>query len=523
MHTGRSNRSTTPALTETVGGVLYGYTERGVHTFRGVPYGRAERFKRAHPASWDGVRLALVWGENCPISANNTMGRLEFSNFSGSNLPQNEDCLFANIWTTSLDDSARLPIILFIHGGQFTTGSSNQIAYYEGRSLAASGEAVFISVNHRLNVLGYMDLSEFGDEYADSGNLGHFDLIDALAWVRANATAFGGDPHSITLVGQSGGGGKILSLTGMPAAAGLFHRAWLSSAATSWRSVETARAETRSTMERAGVRTAEELARLPYLDLLDAARSAGYAASPVFGSPALPAPVFELGTGSVRMANDVPLVVTSNLGEFDSNLMRMTSFIQDPSDPFADSCTPEMSPERVRHLMAERFGERADDIAGAFSAAYPNHPAADALFMDAGTFFGRTRHELLDAKAAAGGAPAFGGIIAKNLPAFGGVTPGHTWGDMPFLFANEDMIGRLTAGEDEAFARYAASLSGALLAFAKTGDPSTEELPWPRYDAEARTMMVFDDECAPREHHERELYRLFDEAGRGPAAEEAIR
>ena len=501
---------TAAAFTDIGSGTLYGYTERGVHTFRGIPYAKAERYARAQPvAPWDGVRPAMLWGANCPSSANDSMGRLEFSNFSGSNLPQNEDCLFANVWTTSLDSSAALPVIFFIHGGQYTTGSSNQLAYYEGHNLAAKGEAIFVSVNHRLNVLGYMDLSAFGEEYANTGNLGQLDLVDALKWVRSNAAAFGGDKDNVTLVGQSGGGGKVLTLMGMPEAQGLFHRAWISSAATGWRDVEHSQAQTRDVLKQAGVETPAELAALPYLEILEAANRAEFSAGPVTGSEALPEPPMSPGVGFTDLAADIPLVVTTNLGEFHSNLMKMTAFITDQADPFADNYLPDMATERVHELMFGRFGNHAEAIAKAFAAAYPSHPLANVLFMENGSFFGKARDEILAAKAAHLGAAVYGGVMAKNLPVFGGVTPGHTSGDIPFLFANAEMMTRLTAGDEPGFARYSDELSGALLAFAKSGDPSTSTMTWPTFTAETETMMVFDDVTAPHDHHEKELYRLF--------------
>jgi para-nitrobenzyl esterase len=510
-----SSAATTPALTDIDSGTLFGYTERGVHTFRGIPYAKAERFARAQPVKrWDGVRPAMLWGANCPISANDSVGRLEFANFSASNLPQNEDCLFVNVWTTSLDAYAALPVIFFIHGGQYTTGSSNQLAYYEGRNLAAKGEAIFVSVNHRLNVLGYLDLSEFGEEYADTGNLGQFDLIDALKWVRTNAAAFGGDKDNVTLVGQSGGGGKVLTLMGMPEAQGLFHRAWVSSAATGWRDVEGAQAQTRAVLEQAGVETPAELAALPYLEILEAGNRAGFAAGPVTGSKAFPEPSFTSDSGFTDRAANIPLVVTTNLGEFHSNLMRMTAFIADPADPFADNYIPGITAERVHELMLERFGEHASAIADAFAAAYPHHPLADVLFMEDGSFFGGPRDEILAAKTARPGAAAYGGVVAKNLPVFGGVTAAHTSGDVPFLFANAEMMTRLTAGDESGFARYSEQLSGALLAFAKSGDPSTPSLAWPVFTPVTETMMVFDTVTAPHDHHEKELYRLFAAAKR---------
>lgn len=502
--------ATSAAFANIDSGTLMGYTEHGVHTFRGIPYATAERYARAQNVEpWAGVRSAMLWGANCPISANDTVGRLEFSNFSGSNLPQNEDCLFANVWTTTLDPSAALPVIFFIHGGQYATGSSNQLAYYEGRNLAAKGEAIFVSVNHRLNVLGYMDLSAFGEDFADTGNLGQLDLVDALRWLRSNATAFGGDKDNVTLVGQSGGGGKVLTLMGMPEAQGLFHRAWISSAATGWRSTDRAQEETRGVLAEAGVRTATELAALPYLRILEAANRAGFAAGPVVGSAAFPEASFADGAGFTDLAADIPLVVTSNLGEFHSNLMTMTAFIKDPEAPLADSYVPEMSADRIHELMEARFGDRANAIADAFATDYPNHSPADALFMEDGSFFGGIRNEILTRKSAQSGAAVYGAVVAKNLPVFGGVTPGHTSGDIPFLFANADMMTRLTAGDEAAFARHADRLSGALLAFAKHGDPSTSTVPWPTFTTDTQTMMVFDDACTPRDHHEQELYRLF--------------
>ena len=154
-----------------------------------------------------------------------------------------------NVWSTNTSPEAKKPVVIYIHGGGFSTGSSNQLAYHDGRNLAATGEAVVVSVNHRLNVLGYLDLSEFGEEWADTGNLGQLDLISSLQWVKENIANFGGDPSNVTLVDHPGGGGKILSLMGMPEAEGLFHKAWLASAAPGGRPTERAQAQTRALMQ----------------------------------------------------------------------------------------------------------------------------------------------------------------------------------------------------------------------------------------------------------------------------------
>ena len=415
------------------------------------------------------------------------------------------------MWTTSTDASDGLPVIVFIHGGQYATGSSNQLAYYEGRNLAAKGEAVFVSVNHRLNVLGYTDLSEFGEQYADTGNLGQLDLVEALRWVKSNIAAFGGNSNNVTLVGQSGGGGKVLTLMGMPEAQNLFHQAWVSSALTGWRDVDQARTQTRRLLVEAGVETPEQLAALSYLDILGAAHRADFFASPVAQTPSFPLRTISEDGEFVDSAAQIPLVVTTNLGEFHSNLVGMTSFISDLNDPLANSYLPGLTAERVTELIAERFGSHAEELAAAFSAAYPGHPVADVLFMETGGLFGGQRNEILNAKVAQGGAAVYGGVVAKNFPVFGGVTPGHTSGDLPFLFANDDMMTRLTAGDESGFAQYSDELSGALLAFAKTGDPSTALLPWPAFAPESETIMVFDTASGPRDHHEKQLYQLFSQ------------
>jgi para-nitrobenzyl esterase len=400
-----------------------------------------------------------------------------------------------------------------VSGGGFSTGSSNQLEYHDGRNLAATGEAVVVSVNHRLNVLGYLDLSEFGEQWADTGNLGQLDLVASLQWVRDNIASFGGDPNNVTLLGQSGGGGKILSLMGMPEAEGLFHKAWLASAAPGGRPTERAQAQTRALMDAARVSTPEELAALPYLSILAAGRTAGFSPSPVTGTAAYPEPTYTAEGGFVDQAADIPVVVTTTLGEFASNIAVMTSFIQDPADPLGDNYRPSVSDARVSELINERFGDRADEIVKTFRETYPGHDDFDVLWMETGRMFGGPRDQILSLKAEQGDAAVYGGVFAKNLPVFGGVTPGHTVGDVPFLLRNDNMMAHLTAGEEKEFARYADEVSSAVLSFAATGDPGTKKLEWPEYTADKETLMVFDDKSGARDHHEQKLYDLFAEAG----------
>lgn len=510
---------TEPARVETVSGPLLGYTDRGVHTFRGVPYAQAERFAEAVDVpAWTGVRQALVYGPTCPSGTSETISAVEFVNATGSNLPQSEDCLVANVWTPTLDPAARTPVIVWIHGGGYSTGASNELAFYDGHHLAATGDAVVVSVNHRLNVLGYTDLSAYGEQYATTGNLGQLDLVQALRWVQQNIDRFGGDPDNVTVVGQSGGGGKVLTLLGMPQAEGLIDQAVVLSPATMWRSVDQAQAQSAALLTEAGVDDPADLVDLPYADLLAAADRAGFAAGPVVDGDVFPAQTVSAAGGFSALADDVPLIVTTALGEFASNIAGMTYAVADQTDPLRDVYLPGLTDDRVDELLTERFAGLVPAIAEEFAAAYPGHPLADVLWMEDGSLFGATRMAVASAAATrSDGAPVFAAVFAQDLPVFGGVTPPHTAGDVPLLLGNTDLMGHVLAGAEEEFAATAALASGALLAFAATGDPSTDALDWPAYTVADGTTMVFDTVSAVREQHEVELYRLFAEA-RGEGA-----
>jgi para-nitrobenzyl esterase len=505
---------TEPARVDTVAGPLLGYTDRGVHTFRGVPYARAERFAEAVDVpAWTGVRPALVYGPTCPSGTRDTVSATAFVSMTGSDLPQSEDCLVANVWTTTLDPGAARPVIVWIHGGGYSTGASNELAFTDGHDLAATGDAVVVSVNHRLNVLGYADLSAAGEEHAATGNLGQLDLVHALRWVQQNIDRFGGDPGNVTVVGQSGGGGKVLTLLGMPQAAGLIDRAVVLSPVSMWRTSAEARAQSAALLAEAGTDDPADLVDLPYADLLAAADRAGFVAGPVIDGDVLPAATYTDTGGFSALAADVPLLVTTTLGEFASNIAGMTYAIGDQTDPLRDVYLPGLTDARVDELLTDRFGDLAPAVADAFTAAYSGHPLADVLFMEDGSVFGGTRVAIASAAAArVGGAPVYTAVFAQDLPVFGGVTPPHTAGDLPLLLGTTARTGHLLAGAEAEFAATSALASGALLAFAATGDPSTDALDWPPYTAADRTTMVFDTVSGAREQHEVELYRLFAEA-----------
>lgn len=244
-------------------GEIMGINYQGVYSFRGIPYATAERFQMPEKVEpWDGIRACVTWGTICPASygLNGYTNFTEFMTPTDHNFIQNEDCQNLNVWTNTLDPEAGKAVIVFLHGGGFSNGSSMELPYYNGHNITKSGDIVFVSINHRLNVLGSLDLSAYGEEYAYSANAGMADIVAALEWVRDNIAVFGGDPNNVTLVGQSGGTGKVQALMGMPAAEGLFNKVVLQSSASDGQPslIEDRRAQSEAVLEILGI-TAENI------------------------------------------------------------------------------------------------------------------------------------------------------------------------------------------------------------------------------------------------------------------------
>lgn len=198
-----------PPVAEVEAGQIKGFMDDDTYTFLGVPYAASERFQMPQKVeAWDGVYNAQAYGKTCKIPEQTSVGSDEML-WPHRYWIQGEDCQNLNIWTQQLDETAKKPVLVFFHGGGYNNGSSIESAAYDGKNLSEYGDAVVVTVNHRLNALGFLDLSAYGDEYENTGNLGIADLVASLQWIKDNIETFGGDPDNVTIFGQSGGGGKF--------------------------------------------------------------------------------------------------------------------------------------------------------------------------------------------------------------------------------------------------------------------------------------------------------------------------
>ncbi len=317
-------------VVEIASGKLRGAHVDNIYAFKGVPYGASaigrNRFMPPQPPPpWSGVRDALVYAGHAPQSPNRPKRRPELETILGpaDTTPEGEDCLTLNLWTPGLGDRAKRPVMVWLHGGGFAYGSGNR-AVTDGANLARRGDVVVVSINHRLNILGFLHLADIGgSSWAHSGNAGVLDLVAGLLWVRENIEHFGGDPGNVTIFGESGGGGKVSVLLAMPAARGLFHRAIIQSGAAIRASTrERANALAEAVLNEVGLShdECERLQSLPIERLLaamvPASRAVGrtkwplldrYDFGPVVDGIDLPQHPCEPGAPAI--ADDVPLMI----------------------------------------------------------------------------------------------------------------------------------------------------------------------------------------------------------------------
>jgi para-nitrobenzyl esterase len=515
------------SIVETRAGKVRGFMKNGIHVFRGVPYGAstggASRFMPPkEPEPWTGIRSSLYYGHVSPFTP-----RTRWSNdeeafmFQWNDGQSAEDCLHINVWTPGLHNTRKRPVMVWLHGGAFAYGSGQELRSYDGENLSKRNDVVVVTLNHRLNAFGFLNLAEHGGEqFAASGNVGMLDLVLALEWVRDNITAFGGDPGSVMIFGQSGGGGKVSTLMGMPSAKGLFHRAVIQSGSMlrikepedTYRMTALVLAELN--IARHDVKKLKEVSIEQLMD-------AGLAAErKMIPNPADPpdfrnlmeqlawAPVVDGSIVPVQpfdphapaSAVDIPMIIGSTLNEFVNGI----------NDPDAFS----MKRQQLTENLNIRYGSRTEEIIETFQREYPNAAPYQLYSIILASSVRSAAVEQARRKTMLKGAPVYLYHFTWQTPILDGRPLAFHCSDLAFCWDNVARCDTMTGGGAEAN-RLASVMSESWASFAHTGNPNHKRLQhWPVFDEASVPTKIFDNECLTKNDPDGASRRLMDSLAR---------
>jgi para-nitrobenzyl esterase len=395
------------------------------------------------------------------------------------------------------------PVMVWMHGGGFTNGSSMESYAYDGKNLSEFGDVVVVSVNHRLNIIGTMDLSAYGSRYGNSRYTGMADLVAALQWVHENIAQFGGDPGNVTIFGQSGGGGKVMRLMHMPVAKGLFHRVIAQSGGSlNYRTVEPDTAIKRQqaiaagTLKQLGLDGSQidRLKKVPYKDLIIAGTAAARelaqaAAGGGRGGPGVGGGGWEVIADDKYVmrelcdwADTIPVMAGTVFSEMQGTLVR------------GDGRKNEWGQAEIDANLTKSYGDKKGQVVAEFQKAFPRKKVQDVLYFANGSR--PNVKQTLAWKLEESKTPVWNYLFAWEYPVNGGITSFHC-SEIAFAFhnVNEPHIKLATGGGPVALALQD-KVAGAWVSFAKTGNPGPGFKPWTA--AEPNTM-VFDtvSECKP--------------------------
>ncbi|WP_411820020.1 carboxylesterase family protein [Hyphococcus formosus] len=476
-------------IVETENGKLRGFTSGGVHAFKGVRYGADTSGKNrfmppAPPPKWAGIQDALDYGQVPPQGPDSRIrdyaGLITFDVLPGG---MGEDCLNLNIWTPTLDQNAKRPVILSLHGGGFSFGSGNQ-SVFDGEALARYGDCIVVTVSHRLGAFGFIKLSDHDKNFATSSTAGMQDLVAALRWVKTNIESFGGDPNRVLIFGQSGGGAKTSTLMAMPSAQGLFHRAGvMSGSLLRSQSQETAQENTHLLAKELGIGKrdlANKLQQLSFQDLLAAqltitaipGRRSERQFAPSIDDE-LPTDPFDPSAPDI--SKDIPMIIGTTLDEW--------TFLSEEFD---------LSEASLLETINEKVGE---DNAADLLSMYRDEDFSASPYIIQGRYLAdsvtRVRANLqAGRKAAQGGAPVWTYLWSAPSPAFGGRYGATHSADLGPSFRNPQTP---LSGATIESARLADQISSCWVSFAATGNPNHDLIPhWPNFNSEDRSTLIFD-------------------------------
>jgi para-nitrobenzyl esterase len=498
---------TNVAIVTTNSGKVAGYIRNGIYTFKGIPYGDTtegeNRFMPpVRPTAWSGVRSCRHFGHVAPQGTRPGWANDEEAfMFDWDDGTQSEDCLRVNVWTLGINDGNKRPVMVWLHGGGFGAGSGNELPSYDGENLSRRGDVVVVTLNHRLNILGFLNLEKYGARYASSGNVGMLDIVAALEWVRDNIAGFGGDPALVTIFGQSGGGAKVSVLMGMPSAKGLFHRAIVESGSMIRAgTAEQSRRLTDLVLREVGLspETIDQVQTLPFERLLQASQTVlranipplpggvpdiskmaeqlGFA--PIVDGSILPAHPFD--PNAAELSEDVPMLIVTTLNEF-------VTAINHPE-------FEEMSANELEAHVTAMFGDKARQIIAAFRARTPDAKPFDLWSHIAASKVRAEAIRQAKAKAALRRAPAYLYWFSWKTPILNGRPRAFHCSEIAFVFDNTDRCETMTGGGSDA-RKLAATMSEAWIQFAHRGNPNHPGMPhWSAFSEAQVPTMIFDNQ-----------------------------
>ncbi|MGA8728964.1 MAG: carboxylesterase family protein [Terracidiphilus sp.] len=496
------------AIAKTQYGKVRGFLDGGVLTFKGVPYGATaageNRWLPAKPPTpWTDEYPALVYGANCPQNLHTWTGIEQTFLFDWDDGWQSEDMLKLNIWTPSL--TGKRPVMFYMHGGGFSFGSSYELPSHEGAQMARHHDVVQVSVNHRLNILGFFDASEIGGSaYEDSANVGMTDLVAALKWVHENIENFGGDPDRVMIYGQSGGGSKVTTLMGMPSAVGLFHRASAQSGGGgNIPSRDQQKELARQVMKELGLAANDigALQKMEWAKLFAAGNAAAAKINP--SGPPLMGPGAP-GTPRVGWSPCVDGKVINMRSFFDAapeiskNVPMLVGSVSEEGNRMSSRPTE----EEWRASLSKMYGaEKATALIVALKKAYPQKKIQTLSYICSGTpglnglgmrnnvvKMARLKHEL-------NAAPAYAYYFTWQTQILDGVAGAWHTAELQFCFDNTKRCEQGTGNTPEA-QTLAKKMAASWAAFAATGNPTIPGLEWSPTDPETNKTMIWDNECS---------------------------
>ena len=478
-------------------GLIRGYWRDGVYRFLGIPYATAKRFSAPEEVEpWKGVLETTAYGPTARLMLPDEIGNDLFT--PHRYWIQSENCQNLNVWTPSTEDAGK-PVVVWFHGGGFFAGSSIEQIAYDGKNMAQKGDVVCVTVNHRLNLAGYTDLRRYG--YPDSVVAGNLDLVASLKWVHDNIRSFGGDPDNVTIFGQSGGGGKVISLMNTPSAEGLFHKAMIMSGTlgdfmSDWHADTTDVVEKWLEILKIDETNIRELETRDYKELsaayIKANKAAGYQGLPLFipqhcdkylGDP--------MHAGFSEFARKIPVIIGSTFSEFSS---------------LPSGLTRDMDEKEMVKAVKKAVGRNSGKLIEAFRKSFPENPVIDVLTYDYGAFRPSVK-QWVARRVEEGCSDTYMYLFKPEMKLNESCMPNHC-ADIPYFFHNTELVDSSDIGE--ATGKLEKEMFDRFMNFVRTGTVNTGDYPlWSACDENGEYTYLFDEKCQLRKNLDDELLDLL--------------